>query len=55
MAELEPHEDVAKVASHTLAYLRSLEPKMDLVLETRLATPSVWDVWSGTSLKCAGT
>lgn len=35
MAESDPQEDVAKVASHTLAYLRSLDRKMDLVLETQ--------------------
>lgn len=35
MAEQDPHEDVSKVASHTLAFLRSLDRKMDLVLETQ--------------------
>lgn len=35
MADPDTHEDVAKVASHTLAYLRSLDRKMDLVLETQ--------------------
>lgn len=35
MAEPDTHEDVAKVASHTLAFLRSLDRKMDLVLETQ--------------------
>ncbi|RXH37243.1 MULTISPECIES: hypothetical protein [Bradyrhizobium] len=35
MAEPDTHDDVAKVASHTLAFLRSLDRKMDLVLETQ--------------------
>jgi hypothetical protein len=35
MADSDTPEDVAKVASHTLAYLRSLDRKMDLVLETQ--------------------
>jgi predicted nucleic acid-binding Zn-ribbon protein len=35
MADSDAQEDAAKVASHTLAFLRSLDPKMDLVLETQ--------------------
>jgi hypothetical protein len=35
MADSDTPEDVAKVASYTLAYLRSLDRKMDLVLETQ--------------------
>jgi hypothetical protein len=34
MADSDAQEDAAKVASHTLAFLRSLDRKMDLVLET---------------------
>ena len=35
MADSDAPEDLAKVASHTLAFLRSLDRKMDLVLETQ--------------------
>jgi predicted nucleic acid-binding Zn-ribbon protein len=35
MADSGAQEDAAKVASHTLAFLRSLDRKMDLVLETQ--------------------
>jgi hypothetical protein len=35
MADSDMQEDAAKVASHTLAFLRSLDRKMDLVLETQ--------------------
>jgi predicted nucleic acid-binding Zn-ribbon protein len=35
MADSDAQEDAAKVASHTLAFLRSLDRKMDLVLETK--------------------
>ena len=35
MAESDAPDDAAKVASHTLAYLRSLDRKVDLVLETQ--------------------
>src|SRR4051794_6019801 len=35
MADPDTQDDAAKVASHTLAFLRSLERKMDLVLETQ--------------------
>src|SRR3954467_3356555 len=35
MADSDSQEDAAKVASHTLAFLRSLDRKMDLVLETQ--------------------
>lgn len=35
MADSDAQEDIAKVASHTLAYLRSLDRKMDLVPETQ--------------------
>jgi predicted nucleic acid-binding Zn-ribbon protein len=35
MADSDMPEDAAKVASHTLAFLRSLDRKMDLVLETQ--------------------
>jgi acetylglutamate synthase len=35
MADSDAQEDAAKVASHTLAFLRSLDRKMDLVLETQ--------------------
>ena len=35
MADSDTQEDAVKVASHTLAFLRSLDRKMDLVLETQ--------------------
>jgi acetylglutamate synthase len=35
MADSDSQEDAGKVASHTLAFLRSLDRKMDLVLETQ--------------------
>ncbi len=35
MADTDVRDDAAKLASHTLAYLRSLDKKMDLVLETQ--------------------
>jgi predicted nuclease with TOPRIM domain len=35
MAGSDAQEDAAKVASYTLAFLRSLDRKMDLVLETQ--------------------
>jgi hypothetical protein len=35
MADSDAQEDAAKAASHTLAFLRSLDRKMDLVLETQ--------------------
>jgi septal ring factor EnvC (AmiA/AmiB activator) len=35
MADSDAPEDAAKVASHTLAFPRSLDRKMDLVLETQ--------------------
>jgi multidrug resistance efflux pump len=34
MADSDAQEDAAKVASHTLAFLRSLDRKVDLILET---------------------
>jgi hypothetical protein len=36
MAGAETQDDGAKVASHTLAYLRTLDKKVDLVLETMM-------------------
>src|SRR5437764_6339020 len=35
MANSDAQEDAVKVASHTLAFLRPLDRKMDLVLETQ--------------------
>ncbi|MEA2881568.1 MAG: hypothetical protein QOH32_824 [Bradyrhizobium sp.] len=35
MADSDSQEDAAKVASHTLPFLRSLDRKVDLVLETQ--------------------
>ena len=35
MADSDAQEDAGKVASHTLAFLRSLDRKMDLILETQ--------------------
>ena len=35
MADSDAQEDAARVASHTLAFLRSLDRKVDLVLETQ--------------------
>jgi predicted nucleic acid-binding Zn-ribbon protein len=35
MAGADAPDDVTKIASHTLAYLRALDKKMDLVLETQ--------------------
>lgn len=35
MADSDAQEEAAKVASHTLAFLRALDRKMDLVLETQ--------------------
>src|SRR5436309_8997876 len=35
MADSDAQEDAGKVASHTLAFLRSLDRKMDLALETQ--------------------
>ena len=35
MADSDAQEDAAKVASHTLAFRRSLDRKVDLVLETQ--------------------
>jgi hypothetical protein len=46
MADSDAQEDAGKVASHTLAFLRSLDRKMDLILETQARHTSVWDDWS---------
>src|SRR3954468_5263772 len=35
MADSDAQEDAAKLASHTLAFLRALDRKMDLILETQ--------------------